>query len=178
MSSHRHPVLETDRLRLRPLGLADLDDYVAFWQNPEVVRFITGTPIPREQTWKRLIGTAGLWQLLGFGFFAIEEKAGGRLIGEAGFQEMRRDLQPPIEGTLETGWGILPAYHGKGYAGEAMRAAMAWADGAVPALDYSCIVSPDNRPSLQLALRLGFAHDTPSTYQDKPVLILRRAHPR
>jgi RimJ/RimL family protein N-acetyltransferase len=167
------PTLETDRLRLRPLGLQDLDAYVAFWQDPAVVRFISGSPLPREQSWRRLIGMAGHWQLMGFGFFAIEEKCSGQLIGEAGFQEMRRDLHPTIEGTLETGWGILPAFQGKGYATEAGFAAMDWAERTHPALDYSCIISPENRPSLNLARKLGFVADVTATYMGKPVVILR-----
>jgi RimJ/RimL family protein N-acetyltransferase len=173
------PALETDRLILRPLGLQDLDAYVAFWQDPEVVRYISGSPLPREQSWRRLIGTVGHWQLLGFGFFAIEEKHSGRLIGEAGFQEMHRDLHPAIEGTLETGWGILPAFQGKGYATEAVSAAINWADRTHAALDYSCIISPENRPSLDLARKLGFVADVTTTYMGKPIVILRlRRHGR
>ena len=169
------PILETDRLILRPLELQDFEAYCEFWQNTEVVRFISGTPVPREQSWKRLLGTAGHWQLLGFGFFAIEEKDSGRFIGEAGFHEMRRDLRPSIEGTLETGWGILPAYQGKGYATEAIRTAMTWAEVAFPSLDYSCIINPENRISMHLAARLGFAEDTMTAYLGKPVMILRKA---
>ena len=173
-----HPTLETRRLILRPLVLQDLDAYVDFWQDAEVVRYISGTPISREQSWKRLLATVGHWQLLGFGFFAIEEKASGRFIGEAGFQEMRRDLHPSIEGTLETGWGILPAYQGKGYAREAVSTAMTWAETAFPTLDYSCIIDPENRSSMHLAARLGFSEDTMTAYSGKPVLILRKARAR
>lgn len=170
--------LETERLILRPLELQDFEAYCAFWQNKEVARYISGTPIPREQSWKRLIGTAGHWQLLGFGFFAIEEKTSGRFIGEAGFQEMRRDLLPSIEGTLETGWGILPSYQGKGYAKEAIRAAMTWVEAAFPTLDYSCIIDPENRISMHLAETLGFVQDAITTYLGKPVTVMRKARAR
>jgi RimJ/RimL family protein N-acetyltransferase len=172
------PILETERLILRPLGLHDFEPYAEFWQNTDVVRFISGSPISREQSWKRLIGTVGHWQLLGFGFFAIEDKASGHLIGEAGFQEMRRELVPSIEETMETGWGLLPEYHGKGYAMEATTAAMTWARRAHPELDYSCIISPENHASIRLARKLGFRDDVTSNYMGKPVLILRmgRSH--
>jgi RimJ/RimL family protein N-acetyltransferase len=119
--------------------------------------------------------TAGHWQLLGFGFFAIEEKASGRFIGEAGFHEMRRDMVPSIEGTLEAGWGITPRVQGKGYAHEAMQAALAWAAAAFPQLDYSCIVHPDHARSLHLARVLGFVEDTVTDYAGKPVVVLRKA---
>jgi RimJ/RimL family protein N-acetyltransferase len=170
--------LETERLVLRPLALRDFDDYCAFWGNPDVVRFISGTPVSREDCWKRLLQTAGHWQLLGFGFFAIEEKASGRYAGAAGFHEMRRDLLPPIEGTLETGWGIVPALQGKGYAREAVEAAMTWAAAAFPSMDYSCIIHPGHARSLRLARHLGFAHDSDTTYRGNPVVLLRKAAAR
>lgn len=172
------PRLETDRLFLRPLLLADFEAYCAFWQQPEVVRFITGAALPREQCWRRLLGTAGHWQLLGFGFLAIEDKRTGRFIGEAGFQEMRRGLLPSIEGTLETGWAIAPDFHGRGYATEAVRAALAWAAVAFAQMDYSCIIDPENQPSMRLAGKLGFAPDTLTQYLGKPTMILRKARGR
>jgi RimJ/RimL family protein N-acetyltransferase len=168
------PTLATDRLVLRPLALQDLDAYADFWGDPQVVRHITGTPVAREQSWRRLLASVGHWQLLGFGFFALEERATGRFIGEAGFQEMHRELAPSIEGTLETGWAILPAFQGKGYASEAVGAAMRWAGAAFPALAFSCIIDPHNQASLRLAARLGFVEDAPALYSGKTVIVLRK----
>jgi RimJ/RimL family protein N-acetyltransferase len=171
-------ILTTDRLTLRPLALEDFPAYVDFWQDNVVVRFIAGSPLSREQVWKRLLGTVGHWQLLGYGFFAIEENATGKFMGEAGFQEMRRDLVPSIEGTLETGWALLPEFHGQGYATEAVRAAMDWADRSFPDQDYSCIIGPENLASMRLAMRLGFARDVISTYMGNPVEIWRKPRAR
>ncbi len=168
------PTLVTDRLVLRPLVLKDFDSYAELWRDPVVVRYISKTAVSREATWTRLLRNAGQWQLLGFGFLAIEDKATRRLIGEAGFQEMRRDVTPSIEDTLETGWGILPTYHGKGYASEAVSAALAWAREAHPAMQYSCLINPENAASLRLAAKLGFTEDATTVYQGNPVVILRR----
>ncbi len=173
-----HPTLQTERLILRPLVFTDFDAYVEFWQTDEVTRYISGSALPREQIWRRLIGTVGHWQLLGFGFFAIEDKASGKLIGEAGFQEMHRDLVPSIEGTLETGWGVLPEFHGKGYAKEAVGVAMDWAAQAHPTLDFTCIISPENLPSIALAIKLGFDEKTLSSYAGKPTLIFKKTRAR
>src|SRR5690606_4264029 len=96
------------------------------------------------------------WQVLGFGFFAIEEKETGRLAGEAGFADFRRNLEPSIEGTLEAGWVLNPNVQGWGYATEAMTAAIGWADTAFPGRRMTCIIDPDNLPSIRVAQRLGF----------------------
>ena len=40
----------------------------------------------------------GSWSLIGYGFWAVEEKATGRFIGECGFHDLKRDIKPSIEG--------------------------------------------------------------------------------
>lgn len=35
--------------------------------------------------------------MIGYGFWAVEEKATGRFIGEAGFHDLKRDIQPSLE---------------------------------------------------------------------------------
>jgi RimJ/RimL family protein N-acetyltransferase len=42
---------------------------------------------------------------------------------------MKRDMHPlNTEGTLETGWALIPEAHGKGYATEALQALIGWAE--------------------------------------------------
>ena len=126
------PIVETERLILRDHRLADFDAYVAMWADPLVTRFIGGRPRSREESWIRFLRHAGMWRHVGFGFWAIEEKASGRFIGEAGFLELRRDIEPSIEGTLEAGWAFVPDAHGKGYASEAVGAFLRWGDDQPP----------------------------------------------
>jgi RimJ/RimL family protein N-acetyltransferase len=39
-------------------------------------------------------------------------------------------MQPSLGSAPEAGWVMAPRAHGKGYATEAVRAALAWADAA------------------------------------------------
>lgn len=168
------PTIETERLILRPHRLDDFEAYVEMWADPDVVRFIGGKPFDREASWGRFMRQAGIWQVLGFGFFAIEEKETGRLAGEAGFADFRRDLEPSIEGTLEAGWVLNPNVQGWGYATEAMTAAIGWADTAFPGRRMTCIIDPDNLPSIRVAQRLGFAELARTRYNDSPVTVFER----
>ena len=136
------PIVETERLILRDHRLTDFDAYVAMWADPIVTRFIGGHPRTREDSWIRLLRHAGMWRHMDFGFWAIEEKATGRFIGEAGFHELRRDMEPSIEGTLEAGWGFIVEAHGKGYASEAVGAALAWGAANHPGEAVTCIIDP------------------------------------
>src|SRR5690242_21259683 len=72
------PTLETARLRLRAHRPDDFAACRAIWSDPEIVRHIGGKPSTGEEAWRRLLTYAGLWRLLGFGYWAIEERASGR----------------------------------------------------------------------------------------------------
>lgn len=168
------PTIETQRLWLRPYRLADFDAYAAIFADPDFMRFLGGKPLSREAAWIRFLRQQGIWPTLGFGFFAIELKETGALVGEAGFHDLKRDLTPSIEGTLEAGWGLAGGLQGRGLAEEAMRAALDWADIAVPRLRRSCIINPENTPSLRLAGKLGFVEVARVSYHDSPVVILER----
>lgn len=168
------PTLETERLILRPHRLADFEAYAEMWADPDVVRFIGGKPFDRESSWSRFLRHFGVWQLLGFGFFAIEEKETGSFVGEAGFHDLRRNIEPSLEGTLEAGWALASGGQGWGYATEAMGAAIGWAAGAFPGRPMTCIINPDNLPSVRVAGRLGFAERARTSYFDSPVVIFER----
>jgi RimJ/RimL family protein N-acetyltransferase len=168
------PVIETPRLILRAHALSDFDSYVAMWSDPDVVRFITGTPFTREASWSRFLRHPGHWQHMGFGFLAIEDRETGRFIGEAGFHDMRREMTPSIEGTLEAGWGLTPSVHGRGYGFEAMQALVGWADNAFPGRRMTCIIDPANAASRRVATKLGFNEVTVADYHGSAVTLFER----
>jgi RimJ/RimL family protein N-acetyltransferase len=168
------PTIETERLLLRPHQLSDFDAYAEMWGDADVVRFITREPADRETSWSRFVRTAGMWHHMGFGFFAIEEKATGHFLGEAGFHDMHRNLTPSIEGTLEAGWALNSAGQGWGYATEAMAAAIGWAEKAFPNQRMTAIIDPDNLPSLRVAKKLGFSELARTTYMDTPIVVFER----
>jgi RimJ/RimL family protein N-acetyltransferase len=174
-NENQPPVLETERLRLRPHELADFDACVAMWSDPAITRFTIGSPSPPAQTWKRILTYRGHWTLLGFGYWAVEEKATGRYIGDIGFAEHKRDMTPPIEGTPELGWALVSEAHGRGYATEALRAAVAWGDVRFGGVDTACIINPDNAASFRVAEKLGYKEIRRSVSGDHSVVVLLRA---
>jgi RimJ/RimL family protein N-acetyltransferase len=100
------PVIETERLVLRAHSLADYPACVAMWSDPRVTRYTIGEPAPAQRTWMRLLAYRGHWAVLGFGYWAVEEKASRQYIGELGFADFKRDIQPSIEGIPELGWAL------------------------------------------------------------------------
>jgi RimJ/RimL family protein N-acetyltransferase len=168
------PVLETERLRLRGHALADFHTCAAMWADPNVVRFISGKPSTREESWGRFLRYPGHWQMLGHGFWLIEEKATGAFVGEGGFGTFKRDMSPAFDAP-EMGWALSPAMHGKGYANEAVTAMIAWGEPHFGRRDFVCMIAPENAPSLKLAAKHGFGEYARSTYKGEQSVLLRRS---
>lgn len=165
------PTLETGRLRLRAHRTDDFDACRAIWSDPEVVRHISGKPATGEDAWRRLLTYAGLWSLLGFGYWAVEEKADGNYVGDVGFAEFQRDIQPSLRGMLECGWVLARAAHGKGYASEAVGAIEAWRRAHWPERRAVCIIAPDNAASIRVAGKTGFEKWCEASYHGEPTLV-------
>jgi RimJ/RimL family protein N-acetyltransferase len=165
--------METERLRLRPHRLDDFAACAALWADPLVTRFIGGRPFTREEVWTRLLRYAGHWALLGFGFWVVEDKATGRFIGEIGFGDFERDIDEPLD-LPEIGWVLSTAAHGKGYATEAVRAALAWGQTHFPWNGTVCMIHPDNLPSLRVAAKFGYQETRRITYKDHPLIVFNR----
>lgn len=121
-------VLETDRLILRPPQQADFDDIHAMWSDINVVRHVTGNAFTKEEAWARLLRSAGHWSLMGFGYWVVSEKRSGKFVGEVGFGQFKRGIDPAFDEAPEIGWMLTAESQGQGYGTEAVRAALRWAD--------------------------------------------------
>ncbi len=142
------PVLETERLILRPTALEDFEPWTAFMADAGAARFIGG-PQPRSAAWRGLCSMAGAWSLYGYAMFSVIEKASGRWVGRLG--PWKPDSWP---GT-EVGWGLVREVWGKGYATEGATAAIDWAFDHLGWTDVIHCIDPENAPSQAVARRLG-----------------------
>ena len=167
--------LTTPRLVLRPHTSADFPACCALWADPTVTRFIGGRPSTSEEVWSRILRYAGHWQLLGYGYFLATDRQSGAVVGEFGLADFHRDINPPLGDTPEAGWAMLPQFHGKGLAHEALTAVLAWADQTMPRT--VCMIDPTNEPSLKLATKLGYTEYARTEYKDHPTILLARTSP-
>lgn len=167
------PVLETERLILRGHSKADLEACAAMWGDAEVTRYIGGRPFARDEVWARLLRYVGHWHEMDYGFWALCEKDSGRFVGELGFADFMRPLTPSFGDTPEMGWVLAPAGHGKGYATEAVAAALAWADTRFAGGRTVCMISPDNAASLRVAQKVGYREFARADYHGETILLER-----
>jgi RimJ/RimL family protein N-acetyltransferase len=171
------PVIDTERLRLRGHELGDFPECVAMWSDPEVIRYTIGEPSPPQRTWLRILSYRGHWALLGFGYWAVQEKTSGRYIGELGFADFKRNTKLSLDGMPELGWALAPWAQGKGYATEALRAAVAWGDQQFQSLRTTCIVHRENERSVRIAAKLGYELVLQAPSDAEPHAILARLGP-
>lgn len=167
------PVIETERLRLRVQRLEDFPVVAAMWADERVTRHTSGRTFTEEETWSRFLRGPGHWALLGFGYWGVEEKSTSEYVGEMGFADLKRDIQPSLQGLPEMGWIFAPRFHGRGYATEAVQAALAWGRPRFGAKQPVCIIAPGNAASMRVAEKCGFREFARTTYRNDPVILLR-----
>lgn len=168
------PELESPRLVMQPHVVSDFEDSLQMWTDPRTVAFIGGAPSERDRAWARLLNYRGLWALLGFGYWAVREKQTGAFVGEVGFADFHRGTDPSFEGEPEMGWAIAPDHYGRGYATEAVKTALAWADLVLPHPRTICMIDDANTASRAVAAKAGFSAWATADFKGKPLRLYQR----
>lgn len=171
------PTLESERLRLRAHRLEDFEQVQAMLGDAAVMHHISG-PQKREEGWRRMLTAPGCWALLGYGYWVVERREDGAVIGQAGLADFKRAMEPSIEGLPELGYIFAAGAHGRGYAAEAVRAVLEWADAELRPPQIVAIIDHENSASIRLAERAGFSEREEASYNGEPLLLFRRLQPR
>ena len=141
--------LETERLTLRMWRNEDFEAYARICADPEVMRYLGGKAFTPLEAWRHMAFLVGHWHLLGYGHWAVEEKASGDVIGRLGF------LNPEGWPGFEIGWTIAREHWGKGYAVEGARRALEYAFTELDRDHVISLIHPENLASIKVAERLG-----------------------
>ncbi len=158
---------------MRAHAVSDFADLAATWGDARVTRFIGGKPSTPEQSWARLLRYAGMWPLLGFGYWAVEERATGRFVGDVGIADFRREMTPRLR-FPESGWVTAPWAWGRGFATEALRAALAWADEHLESAGTACIIDAGHEASMRVAAKCGYVETARASYAGDTVAVFER----
>jgi RimJ/RimL family protein N-acetyltransferase len=168
------PIVATERLVLRGFRIEDFPHAAAAWADPEVVRHMGGRPSTEEESWARFLRNVALWPMLGYGYWAATEKSTGRYVGDVGFADFKREIEPSLHGVPEIGWVLARWSHGQGYATEAARAALDWLRRTVAAPRTVCVIDEGNRASVRVAEKCGYTEFARTRYKGSAVVIFER----
>jgi RimJ/RimL family protein N-acetyltransferase len=146
------PYLQTERLTLREYRREDFDVFADQFANPESSSHFD--PVDRQTAWRIFSSHAGLWLINGAGWWAVEDRQTGQLVGNVGafFRE---------ESTvMELGWNTYRTFWGQGFANEAAAAALNYAFEVRREPKIRALITSGNESSLRVALRLGLTYET------------------
>jgi RimJ/RimL family protein N-acetyltransferase len=146
--------LETERLRLRPFhaDLSDVPAMSAVLGDPISMRFYP-RPFDENAVTEWIRRWLRSYELDDLGLLAIEDRATGDLVGDAGpsVQEVEG------ERFVELGWHVRRDRQGRGIATEAGGACLEHLRIVRPDLErVISLIRPENVPSWRVARRLGF----------------------
>lgn len=152
------PILNTDRLVLRPLTLADAKPYSKYAGTEEIARMTGSVALPFP------VMSAEFWIMeklskarRGMAYIYVIELA-GRMVGMIDL--FKRDP----DGPLEIGYSLAKDAWGNGYATESCKAIINEARETLGAKRIVAGVFADNPASLKLLHKLGF--NTKDTHQE------------
>ena len=176
MTARPVPVILTERLKLRAHEASDFRVLATHWSHPDTIRFIGGTARSEQDVWSRnVLRNRGLWEVLGYGYWLVEERRTGAFVGEVGFADFHRETEPTFWGVPECGWVISPERFGKGYASEAVKAAHDWLDEVSGEEKCCCIIDHDNAASIRIAEKMGYVQQGTVHFNGEDVMYFERA---
>ena len=160
------PYLHTERLLLREYRREDFDLFAAHVADPVSAAHLV--PADRPAAWRIFCSQAGLWLIHGAGWWAVEEKQTGQLVGSVGafFREESK--------VMELGWNTYRAFWGRGYANEAATAALNHALDIRREPKVRALIASANESSVRVAKRLGMAYESETEIYGKAVGIYTR----
>ncbi len=164
-------MLETQRLILRQWRESDWPALARLNADSEVMRYFPA-PLSREESDDMARKLHELIVQQGFGFWAVELKQTGELIGFTGLHRQEQAGIPNIP-MVEVGWRLAREHWGRGYAPEAAQASLLFAFETLSEPEVYAFTTLTNTPSRRVMEKLGMQN----TGQDFNHPKLESGHP-
>ncbi|MBA3768447.1 MAG: GNAT family N-acetyltransferase [Acidobacteria bacterium] len=168
------PEIETSRLRLRMFTPDDLDALSDITGDAEVMKHLgMSSPRTREKTKNTIDAILRHWDQHGFGIWALEHKADGRLIGWCGLQMLEKTPE------VEVAYLLARAYWNQGLATEAARASIDYCFYKLKLDRVVAIARPENVGSYRVMEKVGMKYERDAHYYNVDVVYyaIERAAP-
>jgi RimJ/RimL family protein N-acetyltransferase len=155
------PLLQTERFTLREYRRADFDAFAAHLMDPESSAFFGSSD--RPTAWRIFSSQAGLWLIDGAGWWAVENRHTGQLVGNIG-AFFREDVT-----AMEVGWNTYRAFWGQGIAVEAGAAVLDHVFDIRREPKVRALITPANVSSRRVAERLGMTYEMETELHGKVI---------
>ncbi|SJK83783.1 GNAT family N-acetyltransferase [Halomonas elongata] len=149
------PVIETERLTLRPLVVDDSESLMGIFSDPEVMRYWNTAPWAKIQDSLDFINESKesrkRQESLVLGVYL---KSTGELVGKCLLFSYDKESK-----RAEIGFGIGRSFWGKGYIGEAGEALIQYGFGSLRLRRIEAEIDPENQSSAKVLEKLGFSQE-------------------
>lgn len=148
------PVIETERLILRPFQMSDLSASYEMNLDTEVSKYTgDGGVLTKEELERRIVeDVMGDYQKYGYGRLAVELKGVDTFIGFTGLKYL-----PDLE-TVDLGFRFKRKYWGRGIATESGKACVQYGWDQLNLQEMLGFVLPENSASVRVLEKLGFQY--------------------
>ncbi len=163
MSANDRILLETERLILRRLSLADLGNMARLNSDPDVMRYIgDGAVWSRAQSEARIRRILKVYEIYpGLGLWIGEEKSARRFIGAYAL------IYIPKTTEVEVGYRLCKSAWGRGLATEGAKALVRYGMFELGLDRVVGLTHPDNEPSKNVLMKSGLQARGTGRYYDK-----------
>ncbi|HEX8057880.1 MAG TPA: GNAT family N-acetyltransferase [Novosphingobium sp.] len=168
------PLLRTERLELWQPRPGDMPGLVELLADDETRRFLGSAEANEKSQFEKLLRNAGGWALYGYGAFHVRLHGAPHIIARCGVFHTWRGFGQGMDDVPEAGWIVHRDHWGKGIAGEAMRAAIAWFDQTQGSRRIAAMIEDGNAASQKVAAMLGFAEYGRHEFEGSPVILYER----
>lgn len=159
--------LGSERLRLRRVTAADVDELVALDADPAVMRYISGgAGNSREVYEAELLPRMLMWNDRPYGFFAAEWE--GRFVGWFHLRPSVADAE-----MLELGYRLRREAWGRGLATEGARCLLGHAFDALQQPAVDACAHPDNAASIGVMIKCGMRRVGTFVHPRVPIEVVR-----
>lgn len=158
--------LNTERLRLRQWKASDREPYAKLSADPRVREYFP-TVLDRNASDATVNQMESCIAERGWGFWAVELKASGELIGDVGLNIPNAEL--PCSPCVEIGWLLAFEHWGKGYAVEAAQAALRVGFEQLDLLEIVAFTAINNGRSRRVMENLYMIEDTAAVFEHPQV---------
>ncbi|MDH5407194.1 MAG: GNAT family N-acetyltransferase [Gammaproteobacteria bacterium] len=160
-------IIETERLNLRMFQAEDWRDLCVLYSDAETTQYTLRRTLDEDETWRIVVMFIGHWQVRGYGPYAVEDKATGKVMGNIGL------WYPEIWPEPEIMWSLAKPFWGKGFASEAAFAVKKMAVEKLPDVSLISLMDKNNIRSQGVAKKLGARFEKEIIFKNHPTCVYR-----
>ncbi len=150
------PIVETERLILRKIGMQDLEDLFEMDADPAVHQYIDNDPVTSKEQISKVIDMINRqYDENGIGRWAVVDKQTNECVGWCGLKYFREPLNNHSN-IYELGYRFKQKHWGKGYASESAAAMVTYGFATFDIATLYAMTHPENTNSIKVLQKLGF----------------------